>query len=197
VSGLVVNQALLWSAVTIGHITYLIGAILATQGSTTWNFLLLDRWVFPERNDRPGGLRYLAFSGVNNLALLLRVPMLALLVSLLHVHYLVANLITLIALFVSRFVLSDRFIWRAPQTAAMPEGSATEAVQAGPGRRLAPFQGPDIRVHRYDVAGIVAIESEVMLPELDLFKTATLEQPADISIRSAPLAMAACACGRW
>ena len=26
-----------------------LGAVAATQGSTTWNFLLLDQWVFPER----------------------------------------------------------------------------------------------------------------------------------------------------
>lgn len=93
VSGLVVNQALLWSAVSIGHINYVAGAVVATQGSTTWNFLLLDRWVFPERKHKPGPMRYLTFSGVNNLALLLRVPMLAALVSVLHVHYLVSNLI--------------------------------------------------------------------------------------------------------
>ena len=117
-SGLVVNQALLWSAVSIGHINYVAGAVAATQGSTTWNFLLLDRWVFPERKHRSGPMRYLTFSGVNNLALLLRVPMLAALVSVLHVHYLVSNLITLIVLFASRFFVSDRLIWRAPTPAA-------------------------------------------------------------------------------
>ena len=51
-SGLVVNQLLLWSAVSLGHLNYVVGAIAATQGSTTWNFLLLDRWVFPERKQR-------------------------------------------------------------------------------------------------------------------------------------------------
>jgi dolichol-phosphate mannosyltransferase len=179
-SGLVINQALLWSAVAIGHLHYVVGAILATQGSTTWNFLLVDRWVFPERKARSARLRYLAFSGVNNLTLLLRVPMLAVLVSLLHVHYLASNAITLVVLFVGRFVVSDRLIWRTP-------AKAPAKPPAGPGRYLAPSRQPHThtQVHRYDVAGVVAIESEVALPELGRFATATaaLEQPADITIR--------------
>jgi dolichol-phosphate mannosyltransferase len=163
-TGLVVNQALLWSAVAMGHLNYVLGAVLATQGSTTWNFLLLDRWVFPERKERSGLSRYLTFSGVNNLTLLLRVPMLALLVSLLHVHYLIANVVTLVVLFASRFVVSDRLIWRAPPS----EAPATQ---------------PHPLLHRYDVAGVVAIESQVVLPELESFATAALDRPADISIQ--------------
>ena len=172
VSGLIINLALLWASVTIGHVNYVVGAIVATQGSTTWNFLLLDRWVFPERRERSGRLRYLAFSGVNNLTLLLRVPMLAALVSVLHIHYLLSNLVTLIVLFVSRFVVSDRLIWKTPPKAVPPAPAPVPAREAG------------ARLHRYDVAGIVAIESEVVLPELGVFATSTLDQPADIQIRA-------------
>ena len=175
-SGLVVNQTLLWAAVAIGGLNYVVGAILATQGSTTWNFLLLDWLVFPERTSRSRPLRYLAFSGVNNLTLLLRVPMLALLVSVLHVHYLASNAITLIMLFATRFLVSDRLIWKAPAGAA-------GIRPAPPGQVLT--RVPDARppMHRYDVAGIVAIESEVVLRELTAFATPALERPADISIR--------------
>jgi dolichol-phosphate mannosyltransferase len=173
VSGLVVNLVLLWASVTIGHINYVVGAVVATQGSTTWNFLLLDRWVFPERRERSGRLRYLAFSGLNNLTLLLRVPVLAALVSVLHVHYLLSNLITLVMLFVSRFLVSDRLIWRTPPRPAAPAPMPVPvpAVEPRPG------------AHRYDVAGIVGIESEVVLPELGLFATSALDRPADIRIR--------------
>jgi dolichol-phosphate mannosyltransferase len=181
-SGLVVNQALLWSAVSIGHINYVIGAVAATQGSTTWNFLLLDRWVFPERTQRRGLTRYLTFSGVNNLALLLRVPMLAALVSVLHMHYLVSNLITLIVLFVSRFFVSDRLIWRTPTPAAAAVTEPAIAPVVGRGRELA-LRDQNNRVHWYDIAGVVGIESQVALPELGSFATASLEQPADITIR--------------
>ena len=179
-SGLVVNQLLLWAAVSLGHFNYVVGAIAATQGSTTWNFLLLDRWVFPDRKQRPGPLRYLTFSGVNNLTLLLRVPMLAALVSMLHVHYLVANLITLVVLFVSRFLVSDRFIWRALPAAATAAAAVAPAASSA---REPLHRESDTLVHRYDVAGVVAIESEVVLPELGLFQTRALQQPADIAIR--------------
>ena len=137
-SGLVVNQLLLWSAVSLGHLNYVLGAVAATQGSTTWNFLLLDRWVFPERVERPAVLRYLTFSGVNNLALLLRVPMLAALVSVLHVHYLLSNLITLVVLFVSRFFVSDRFIWKTPTASAAHAASATRTPAPGAVPEVAP-----------------------------------------------------------
>jgi putative flippase GtrA len=180
VSGLVVNQALLWLAVAAGRLHYVAGAILATQGSTSWNFLLLDRWVFPGRRQRSGPLRYLAFSGVNNVALLLRVPMLAVLVSLLHVHYLAANLITLVVLFACRFVVSDRLIWKAPPDAATP---AAGPRRLGSGQRPATSSAPHPPVRRYDVAGVVALESEVALPELGRFATAALGRPADIAVR--------------
>jgi dolichol-phosphate mannosyltransferase len=180
-SGLVVNQLLLWAAVSFGHLNYVVGAIVATQGSTTWNFLLLDRWVFPERKQRPGLLRYLTFSGVNNLTLLLRVPMLAALVSMLHVHYLLSNLITLVVLFASRFLVSDRFIWRALPAAA-PAAAPAVPPAASSDRELVHPES-DTLLHRYDVAGVVAIESEVVLPELGLFQTRALQQPADIAIR--------------
>jgi dolichol-phosphate mannosyltransferase len=180
-SGLVINQAVLWSAVAIGHLNYVVGAILATQGSTTWNFLLIERWVFPERKARSGRLRYLAFSGVNNLTLLLRIPMLAVLVSLLHVHYLASNAMTLVVLFVARFIVSDRLIWRVP-------AKAPATPPAGPGY-LAPSREQHKQIHCYDVAGVVTIESEVVLPELGRLATApaALEQPADIIIRVGPV----------
>ncbi|HEX6678378.1 MAG TPA: GtrA family protein [Actinomycetes bacterium] len=174
-SGLVVNQTLLWAAVAVGGVNYVVGAVLATQGSTTWNFLLLDRLVFPGRTGGSRPVRYLAFSGVNNLTLLLRVPLLALLVSVLHVHYLASNAITLVMLFATRFAVSDRLIWKAPTAAG------TQPAPAGP----VPARAPEPRTpaHRYDVAGIVAIESEVVLRELAAFATPALGRPADISIR--------------
>jgi dolichol-phosphate mannosyltransferase len=182
-SGLVVNQALLWSAVTMVHINYVAGAIVATQGSTTWNFLLLDQWVFPERKEPSGLVRYLAFSGVNNATLLLRVPMLAAMVSLLHMHYLVSNLLTLLVLFASRFLVSDRLIWRTPAQAIAHPAPTTDLPEIARPARPAPSSAPEAPVHRYDVAGIVAIESEVVLPELGRFATTELARPADIGIR--------------
>ena len=129
-SGLVVNQVLLWAGVAGLHLHYLVGAIVATQGSTTWNFLLTERWVFPHRKARPLAIRLVTFAAVNNSMLLLRVPLLAVLVSVGHIHYLMSNVISLVLLFLSRFLVSDRFIWKAIDD---PEASAV-AGDAYPGQ---------------------------------------------------------------
>jgi putative flippase GtrA len=118
-AGLVVNQGLLWLLVSDAHVQYLVGAALATVGSTTFNFAGIESWVFRGRS-RPGvrGLagRFVAYGAVNGGALLFRLPLLYVLTSGLHIHYLLGNLITLVALALARFALSDRLIWPRRQT---------------------------------------------------------------------------------
>jgi len=43
------------------------------------------------------------------------------------------------------------------------------------------------RLHSYDIHGIITVESEGLLPELEWFRVPSLAQPADISVRIAPL----------
>ena len=70
--------------------------MLATQGSTTWNFILAERFVFkPTGDDRKRRARFLQFLAVNNVLLLFRGPVLFLFTSVLDVHYLISNLIAL------------------------------------------------------------------------------------------------------
>ena len=203
--GLVVNQMLLWLFVSRFGIGYALGAILATQGSTTTNFLLADGWVFRGATRGSPWRRFLQFSAVNNAALVLRVPALALLVSGLGVHYLLANLITLVLLFASRFAVSDRLIWRpipAPldeehrmleptristdavvahrQNGAVPSATPDRKPSVPPRRRRVPAPAPR---HHYDVGGILAVESEVPLPELRWCEREGATAPADIVIR--------------
>ena len=110
VSGIGVNQVALWAAVTAFGMHYALGAILATQVSTAWNFGFTERWVFRARS-RGAAARFLSFAAVNNIALLGRVPLLALLTTGLGLHYLFSNLVTLAVLFATRFAVSDRYIW--------------------------------------------------------------------------------------
>jgi putative flippase GtrA len=118
-AGLAVNQALLWVLVSDAGLQYLLGAALATMGSTTFNFAGIECWVYRGRS-RPGvgGLarRFAAYGAVNGAALLFRLPLLFVLTSGLHIHYLLGNLITLAALTLARFALSDRLIWPGKQT---------------------------------------------------------------------------------
>jgi putative flippase GtrA len=70
-TGIVVNQLILWAWVAGAEHHYLLGAVVATQGSSTWNFCLTERWVFPGGGGRSLGSRYLMFLGINNSTLLL------------------------------------------------------------------------------------------------------------------------------
>lgn len=192
-SGIIVNQALLWALVTFGGINYVVGAIIATQGSTTWNFTLNEIWVFRGRLSRRGVVRrYIGFSAINNAALLVRAPLLALLTSGLGINYLVSNLITLVLLFAVRFGISDRLVWRqgvAQDTEAeqapveeVDEARRKASVKAA---RLAgrPAPAPRGFAHLYDLHGFAAVASDVELRELRHFRVQSLAGGADVEVR--------------
>lgn len=113
--GLVVNQVLLWLLVDVAHIGHLLlAAAIATQGSTTFNFIGTESWVYGSR--RSGGAwgiarRFLAYDAINSVALIARLPLLQFLYAGLGMNYLVANLITLVALTLARFLIADTVIW--------------------------------------------------------------------------------------
>lgn len=115
-SGLLVNSLLMLIFVGEFHWHYLVAAALATQGSTLWNFCWTESWVFRDRV-KNGQLIYrmIGFFMLNNAMLLLRLPMLIILVAKLQVHYLWANLISLILIMVLRYVVADRLIWHSPK----------------------------------------------------------------------------------
>jgi len=202
--GLVVNQVLLWAWVAGLHGSYLLGAVVATQGSTLSNFVLLERWVFRRAKARRPLVRLASFVTVNNSTLLLRIPLLALLTSVLHIYYLVSNAITLLLLFAVRFLLSDQFIWKEsdlPTTSSVVRAAlenADESEGAGPAALTKDLPAPTPFVarsrpltaglsHLYDVAGLVVIASAVRLHELQYFRVPTLQRPADIEIRVRPV----------
>lgn len=111
-SGYVVNTAALAFFTDLLGIHYLIGATLATQVSTTWNYFFTDAWVFAKREAGRGhSVRFLMFWVMNNATLVLRLPLLWLLTSGLGIHHLISNVISLGVVTVARFWASDRYIW--------------------------------------------------------------------------------------
>jgi putative flippase GtrA len=157
-SGLVVNTLVLAFFVDLLSVWYVVAAILATQVSTGWNFVLTDRWVFRGGTERRRGplARATAYFAMNNVALLARIPLLYALVTGLGMNHVVGNVISLVALTVLRFGLSDGWIW-AP---------ATEAP-----------------AFNYDIHGIVTIASEGRLPELARFAVDGPLADPDIRVR--------------
>lgn len=118
-AGLAVNQGLFWLITSVAPQHYLVAAVVATIGSTTFNFAGIELWVFRgRRQPGVGGLarRFAAYGGVNTAALLFRLPLLYVLVQWLHMPSLWGNLLTLVMLTLVRFAVSDRLIWPGKQT---------------------------------------------------------------------------------
>lgn len=111
-SGFVVNELALGFFVAVFDVHYLVGAVLATQVSTLWNFALVELWAFREVDaKRSAARRLLLFFLLNNAALLLRGPILVVLTDVAGLNYLVSNLVSLGALTLVRFTISDSWIW--------------------------------------------------------------------------------------
>jgi len=210
-TGILANSLALYIFVSVMGANLLLGAALATQFSTVWNYLLTDSLVFRGPKHRSGWTRFLGFAAINNTVLLLRLPLLSWLVHSVGVGYLRANVLTLVAAFVVRFLISDRYLFRIGASmsqlpdrlnpvhdagAAPLSTSPDQAIPpARPGRPVElvvdltdtglparPSKRKPLLPYRYDVHGIVTIGSAVVLKELVSFSTPDLEGPLDIEI---------------
>ncbi len=191
-SGLAVNTAALW--VLFHHFGWnqAVAASAATQVSTAWNFVLVDRIVYRNQAGGTRSGRALRFFAMNNLLLLARLPVLELLVSA-GLSVLWANALTLSLLFVVRFLVSDRAIFGSPgrDTARDP---VRVLVDASTHDTAASFRTPaggaagrprsQYLTYRYDLAGVVTVGSQIMLPELEFFRAQWVsDKDVDIAVR--------------
>jgi dolichol-phosphate mannosyltransferase len=162
-SGVVVNTAGLAVLAGALEVDYALAAVLATQLSTAWNYGLTERWVFRGRDCRRRGWHRAAlFFATNDVALVARIPLLVALTSGLGLNYLVSNLVSLGALMLVRFGIAETWIWsdRTPSR----ERRATTTWS-------------------YDIHGIVSVESDARLPELQRFHVEELVTRPDIRVR--------------
>lgn len=165
-TGLVVNTLLIAAFTEVMGFYFLVSAILATQGSTLWNFVLTEKWVFRKGNARRSvSWRAAMYFLVNNAALLVRGPMLVALVTWLSMNYLVANVVSLLALALLRYGVSDLWIW----------GRGKSAAQT---------------LHCYDIHQLVTVASDVRLPELERFRVESLRDRPTIRVRIGKLSRA-------
>ena len=176
-TGLVVNTIAFWMLLRFGHLPYLLAAVCSTQISTTWNFVGMELFVFSGR--KTGGLwsRYWRFCLLNNTVMLARLPLLALMVEVLHTPKTLANVITLVAVFLVRFGISDRFIYEGEKNMAHAEAAPTQVgpIKVAVEDSRQELQSLDLALgtpfrHYYDLHGIVTIGSDVVLPELAYFR---------------------------
>ncbi len=194
-SGLAVNQLVFWLLTDVGSFWISWGAVLATQASTVWNFVLNDRFVYARVGGREGRHGRFAKSWTaNTMALVVRVPLLLVLAHAgMNPHW--ANLTTLLVLFGLRFWISDRFIWNSQQIVADVTGEPVvpptpadvliemKREELGPHMALTLRPGRRTTRRYYDIHGIVSIASEVELPELAYFAVAPFTRRADVTVR--------------
>jgi dolichol-phosphate mannosyltransferase len=111
-SELVVNTVVLAAFTELTGLHFLLSAVIATQASTLWNFVLTEKWVFGKRTTEHSFSQRLAhYLVMNNLLLALRGPFLSLLVTQLGIHYLISNLLSLFAITLLRYFAADSWIW--------------------------------------------------------------------------------------
>ncbi len=113
--GLVLNQALLWAALTVG-LNYVVGVLVASQLATVFTFTANEVVVFRRQDPGRRGVlrRFWTFDALNLASLTLRVPLLVVLTSGLHVYVLVGNILSIGVLTGIRFLIADRWIWKPP-----------------------------------------------------------------------------------
>ncbi|WDZ87047.1 glycosyltransferase [Micromonospora cathayae] len=184
-SGMVVNTAALWFFYEPAQLHHLLGAALATQLSTTWNFLLVDNLIY--RRQRRAGLaaRASRFFLLNNVLLLLRLPVLQVLVWA-GVGVLAANAVTLVALFLLRFVVNDRVIYTADDRGRRDPVRMLVSVDGTEARSAPSRRRYQYLKYRYDIAGVVTIGSQIRLPELEFFRAQWVAgADVDIAVRVA------------
>ncbi len=129
VTGLVVNSLALAVVTDWLGIYYMISTAFATVASTTWNFALTEWWVFGERRNRAGLVkRFAMFFMMNNIALLLRSPIMYGLTDKLGVNYLISNLVSLGVLMLLRYFLADAWIWGRQKAGVKTPHGETPAV---------------------------------------------------------------------
>lgn len=186
-SGLMVNTGALWLLSQRLGWHHLLSASLATQVSTGWNFLLVDFLVYRKQAYGRRLSRAIRFYLMNNVLLLARLPVLEALV-LMRLNLLVANGLTLALLFLVRFVVSDRAIFAGPADKRDPVRILVEsrqaALPAGPQHAAAARKRSRYLHYRYDIAGVLTIGSQIMLPELEFFRAQWVPDDAvDIAVR--------------
>jgi len=130
-SGFVPNLAVLWLLTRYTGTDYAVAEILANQVAVAWNFLLLDAVLFHHRRTRHWSGRFGRFAAVANADLVLRIPLLGVLVHYGHVNVLLGTVLTLVAAFALRFLVTDRAIYVPHPHPPGPPAEPTIAADAG------------------------------------------------------------------
>ncbi len=99
------------------HLDYLLATALAVETAVVHNFLWHERYTWADRVEitwRESWARFLRFNLTTGaFSIFGNVALMTLLAGVAHLHYLVANMITIALCSLVNFLVSDRFVFRA------------------------------------------------------------------------------------
>jgi dolichol-phosphate mannosyltransferase len=112
-SGVVVNQGLLWLLTDFGGLQYYISAIFAIEASIISNFVLNDYFTFAKRRAGKSFLvRLLKFNVTCLAGAGIQYGLLLLFTSVFGIYYLISNLIAIVIAFLWNYFFSRNWTWR-------------------------------------------------------------------------------------
>jgi dolichol-phosphate mannosyltransferase len=110
--GVVVNNGLLFLLVERGHMNVILAGVLATEAAIINNFVLNDAFTFRGVNpDKSYVRRFISYNGLTLGGLVLSVATLGFLHYVLGVHYLVANVLSIVPGMLWNYASNHRWTW--------------------------------------------------------------------------------------
>jgi dolichol-phosphate mannosyltransferase len=136
--GAIANVLIVWALTQLG-VNYIAAAIIASEVTIIGNFLLIERFVFQDMRGEASGVwtRFAKSFTFNNAELLIRIPIVALMVSGGHISAVIATAITLIVAFVVRFVFHSLVVY-APRKAGLQASKARQFVEELDAQAMSP-----------------------------------------------------------
>ena len=165
--GIIGNGLLLWALAEVFGtstegfgISLLLSSVLAAEALALWIILLFEKWVFRERkigrSERPLWKNFVLAQFV---LALIYLPIMLALVSIVQVHYLLANTMAVALIGLLLYGLSEQWIWTRGSMVWQPQ------------------------TYFYRIHNILTIESQVQLVELQHFASDAPAEDIDIQIR--------------
>lgn len=127
--GALANILIVWGLVHLG-VNYIVAAVIAAEVTIVANFLLIERFVFSDMRDEASNVwsRFAKSFTFNNAEALVRIPVMALLVSGWHLSAVLATALTLIVAFFARFLFHSLVVY-APRRARAPRADANVLLE--------------------------------------------------------------------
>ncbi len=136
--GAIANVAIVWALTQLG-VNYIAAAIIASEVTIIGNFLLIERFVFQDMKGQASNVwsRFAKSFTFNNAELLIRIPIVALMVTGGHFSRVIATAITLFVAFIVRFVFHSLVVY-APRKAGARTSRARQFVEELDAQAMSP-----------------------------------------------------------